>query len=71
MTRGGAYVAAMRALESIVGWRTERRVRGKLLVGNVEGVAAGLRIQRRKAPLESPVVRRPAGSILSDAAIWN
>lgn len=58
------YDAAMRALESIVGWRTERRVRGKLLLGKVEGVAAGLRNQRRKAPLETTVVRTRAGKKL-------
>jgi hypothetical protein len=47
------YDAAIRALESIVGWRTRRRVRGKLVLGEVDRIAAGLRNQRRSAPLET------------------
>jgi hypothetical protein len=33
----------MRSLESIAGWRTERKVRGKLVLGKVSGISAGLR----------------------------
>ena len=47
------YEAAIRSLESIAGWRTRRRVRGKMVLGNVGGIAAGLRNQRRSAPLET------------------
>jgi hypothetical protein len=44
---------ALAALESIAGWRTRRRVRGKMALGEVAGIAAGLRNQRRSAPLET------------------
>ena len=54
----------MRSLESIVGWRTERKVRGKLLLGKVSGISAGLRNQRRKEPLDTTVVRTPEGKEL-------
>ncbi len=60
----GGYEAAMSALESIAGWRTERRVRGKLVLGKVDGIAAGLRNQLRKAPLETTMVTTREGKIL-------
>jgi hypothetical protein len=47
------YDAAILALESIAGWYTYRRVRGKMVLGNVNKIAAGLRNQRRSAPLET------------------
>ncbi len=47
------YDAANAALESIVGWRTQRRVRGKMVLGRIEGLDAGLRNQRRSAPLDT------------------
>lgn len=58
------YGAAMRALESIAGWRTDRKVRGKMLLGSVAGIAAGLRNQCRNAPLDTTIVRTPAGKEL-------
>ncbi len=53
------YDTAIAALESIVGWRTRRRVRGKLVLGKIDGLEAGLRNQRRSAPLETTVVKLP------------
>lgn len=53
------YDAAIAALESIVGWRTRRRVTGKLVLGRIDGLEAGLRNQRRTAPLETTVVTLP------------
>jgi hypothetical protein len=53
------YDAAIGALESIVGWRTRRRVRGKLVLGSAGGIQAGLRNQRRAAPLETIAIRAP------------
>lgn len=50
------YDAAAEALEAIVGWRTNRKVRGKLLLGAIDGVEAGLRNLRRSAPLETTVI---------------
>jgi hypothetical protein len=47
------YDAAILALESIAGWHTHRRVKGKMVLGNVNKIAAGLRNQQRSAPLET------------------
>lgn len=58
------YEAAIGALESIVGWRTRRRARGKLVLGGIDDVAAGLRNQRRSAPLETTTVRLESGETL-------
>ena len=48
---------------SIPGWRTKRRIRGKLVLGEVEGIDAGLRNQRRSAPLETTSIKLPGGRI--------
>lgn len=58
------YDKASRMLESVVGWRTQRRVRGKLLLGKIGGIEAGLRNQRRSAPLETTSVKLPHGKRL-------
>lgn len=55
------YDSAIAALDSISGWRTKRRVRGKLVLGEIAGIAAGLRGQRRSAPLETTVMELPGG----------
>ncbi|MGB6451701.1 MAG: hypothetical protein WBE92_13190 [Steroidobacteraceae bacterium] len=55
------YDSAIAALESIVGWRTGRRVRGKLVLGKIDGIEAGLRNQRRSAPLATAIVTLPSG----------
>ena len=47
------YDESLAALESIVGWRTKRRVKGKLVLGQIGNIDAGLRNQRRSAPLET------------------
>ncbi len=61
---GRHFDEANAALESIVGWRTKRRIRGKLLLGEVDGIDAGLRNQRRSAPLETTSVKAPGGRTL-------
>jgi hypothetical protein len=53
------YDQAIVSLESIVGWRTRRRVKGKMVLGDIDGVAGGLRNQRRTAPLETTTVELP------------
>lgn len=58
---GKVYDAAVAALESIVGWRTKRRVKGKLVLGEVQNIDAGLRNLRRSAPLETTDVRLSGG----------
>lgn len=58
------YDQASRMLESVVGWRTQRRVRGKLLLGNIGGIEAGLRNQRRSAPLDTTTIEVAGGKKL-------
>ena len=58
------YDEANAALESIAGWRTKRRIRGKLILGEIEGIDAGLRNQRRSAPLETTSMKTQGGRIL-------
>lgn len=55
------YDAALAALESIVGWRTKRRVRGKLVLGAIDDIDAGLRNQKRSAALETTTFDLPDG----------
>ncbi|HEU4617710.1 MAG TPA: hypothetical protein VFV10_06685, partial [Gammaproteobacteria bacterium] len=55
------YDEAIAALETIVGWRPRRRIRGKLVLGAIEGIEAGLRNQRRAAPLETTVLELKDG----------
>lgn len=55
------YDAAIAALESMAGWRTQRRIRGKLVLGRMENIGAGLRNQRRSAPLETMTVEVGGG----------
>ncbi len=50
---GKHYGQALAALESIVGWRTRRRIKGKLVLGHIAGIDAGLRNLRRSAPLDT------------------
>jgi hypothetical protein len=56
---GRNYDTAIAALESIVGWRTKRRVKGKLVLGQINTIDAGLRNQKRSAPLETTTVELP------------
>ena len=58
------YDKAIAALESIVGWRTRRRVQGRLVLGGIDGIDAGLRNQRRSAPLETTTVKLKDGGRL-------
>ena len=57
------YDAAIRALETIAGWRTNRRVKGKMVLGSVSGIAAGLRNLGRSVPLETTEVSVRGGRI--------
>lgn len=53
------YDTAIAALESIVGWRTKRRIKGKLVLGEINTIDAGLRNQKRSAPLETITIELP------------
>jgi hypothetical protein len=58
------YDKAFAALESIAGWRTARRMHGTMVLGEAEGIAAGLRNQKRAAPLETIEVEVAPGQAL-------
>jgi hypothetical protein len=47
------YDKAFAALESIAGWKTSRRIRGIMVLGEAGGIAAGVRNQKRSAPLQT------------------
>jgi hypothetical protein len=55
------YDTAIASLESIVGWRTKRRIKGKLVLGEINSIDAGLRNHKRSAPLETVTVDLPGG----------
>jgi hypothetical protein len=58
------YDDSLAALESIVGWRTVRKVRGRMVLGQIGGIDAGLRHLRRSAPLEFTEITLRAGGTL-------
>jgi hypothetical protein len=55
------YDEAIAALESIVGWRTARRIKGKLVLGTIDGIDAGVRNLRRSAPLDTTIIELDDG----------
>ena len=59
------YDRALAALESIAGWRTRRKVRGKMVLGRVGTIEAGLRQLRRSAPLETMKITLPSGAAVT------
>jgi len=58
------YDERLAALESIAGWKTARRIRGVMVLGEAAGIAAGLRNQKRAAPLETTDVKMARGRTL-------
>jgi len=58
------YDQAIAALETIAGWRTKRRVKGRLVLGEIHGIDAGLGNQMRSAPLETTTIDLPGGRML-------
>lgn len=53
---GKRYDQARAALESIVGWRTRKRIKCKRVLGHIDGIDADLRDLRRSAALDTRVV---------------
>ena len=58
------YDKVFASLESIAGWRTTRKVRGTMLLGEADGIAAGVRNQKRAAALETIDVEVAPGRTL-------
>ncbi len=63
------YDESLAALESIAGWKTTRRIRGKVVLGEAEGIAAGLRNQKWAAPLDTIDVEIARGHTLRVPAV--
>src|SRR5262245_30432066 len=51
----------LEAVEGDEGWATNRVTPGKVILGNLDGVEAGVRQMIRKAPLEVVEVELPSG----------
>jgi hypothetical protein len=50
------------AVERDEGWATNRVTPGKVILGNLDGIEAGVRQMIRKVPLEVAIVKLPSGS---------
>ncbi len=59
----GRYDEVLERLESLAGWKTKRRIRPFLILGNLDGVDTGLRNLRRAIPLETVDHETPFGRL--------
>lgn len=57
----GRFEMVLDALETDEGWATNRVTPGKVILGNLDGVEAGVRQMVRTAPLEVSSLRLPSG----------
>jgi len=56
------FEMVLEAVEEDDGWATNRVTPGKVILGNLDGVEAGVRQMIRKAPLEVTKVELPSGA---------
>jgi hypothetical protein len=56
------FEMVLEAVEKDEGWATNRVTPGKVILGNLDGIEAGVRQMIRKAPLEIATVTLPSGS---------
>ena len=56
------FEMVLEAVEKDEGWATNRVVPGKVILGNLDGVEAGVRQMIRKVPLEASEVQLPSGA---------
>lgn len=56
------FEMVLEAVESDQGWATNRVVPGKVILGNLDGVEAGVRQMIRARPLETVAIELPSGS---------
>ena len=56
------FEMVLEAVEEDEGWATNRVAPGKVILGNLDGIEAGVRQMIRKAPLEVTKVKLPSGS---------
>lgn len=58
---GDRFEMVLEAIEEDEGWATNRVAPGKVILGNLDGIEAGVRQMIRKAPLEVAKVEVPSG----------
>lgn len=56
------FEMVLEAVEEDDGWATNRVMPGKVILGNLDGIEAGVRQMIRKAPLEVATVTLPSGA---------
>lgn len=56
------FEMVLEAVEGDGGWATNRVTPGKVILGNLGGIEAGVRQMVRKTPLETATVRLPSGA---------
>jgi hypothetical protein len=56
------FEMVLEAVEEDEGWATNRVTPGKVILGNLDGIEAGVRQMIRKAPLEVATVTLPSGA---------
>jgi diaminopimelate decarboxylase len=56
------FEMVLEAVENDAGWATNRVTPGKVILGNLDGIEAGVRQMIRKVPLEVTAVTLPSGS---------
>lgn len=59
------FEMVLEAVEEDEGWATNRVTPGKVILGNLDGIEAGVRQMIRKAPLEVDEITLPSGETLS------
>jgi hypothetical protein len=59
------FEMVLEAIESDEGWATNRVTPGKVILGNLDGIEAGVRQMIRRAPLEIVEIALPSGSVLT------
>ncbi len=59
------FEMVLEAVEEDEGWATNRVVPGKVILGNLDGIEAGVRQMIRKTPLEVATVSLPSGAELT------
>jgi hypothetical protein len=61
---GDRFEMVLDAVEADEGWATNRVTPGKVILGNLDGIEAGLRQLIRRVPLETATISLPSGAEL-------
>jgi len=62
---GDHFQMVLEALEADGGWATNRVTPGKVILGNLDGIEAGVRQMIRRVPLETAELGLPSGAALT------